>query len=216
MEYSESSEQCFVGKLLNDSCHLLTYSRKTVFLLFSDLCESDRHLLLWRAGIPLQPSASDIVCLHHEKRFLSRYESLQKFCCDPFSVRKKHVTKSLRTVNDDLAKLLQLKPGQKLFLCKTCQERVAEGKDESSSESEEEYRPEICYAEAMTSSVATSGCSPLKFVSERDKVGYAKRKVQQMHTVTKTTMACALAVSSEALDSPGDPEYPVVLICVIW
>jgi len=70
---------------------LQTYGRKTG--LFSEVSENDTHLLLWRAGIALEPSTSDKLCFHHEKLFLSRYEGLQRFCCDPFTVHKKHATK---------------------------------------------------------------------------------------------------------------------------
>ena len=58
----------------------------------------------------------------------------------------------------------------------------------------------------MNQSVLALGCSPLKSVSERDKVGYAKRKIKRMHEATKAKMAGALALSAEPLESPVKSE----------
>src|SRR5215470_1488699 len=106
-----SGDSCFIGTQLRDVCHLLTYCRNKGFLLFSDLSENDRRLLLLRTGISSKPSNSDTLCFHHQVFFLSRYESFQKFCCDPFRVHKKHVTKSLRIADATLAEKLQISQG---------------------------------------------------------------------------------------------------------
>ena len=188
---------------MSDICHLQAYSRKVGFLLFSIISENDRRLVLWRTGISVEPSTSDTLCFHHEKLFLSRYESLQKFCCDPFNVHKKHVTKSLRVVNVELAELLQVKPGQKL--CNRCEQRIT-NKEENASESDVDYKPDTCDVDAKNQSVLALGCSLLKSVSERDEVSYAKRKIERMQEATKAKMAGALALSAEPLESPVKSE----------
>jgi hypothetical protein len=196
-------EPCFVGGQLNDACHLLVYCRKKGFLSITDLSDDDRQLLLWRTGIESQPSSLERICLHHEALFLSRYESIQKFCCDPFNVHTKRVTKSLRVIDTALAEKLHAKPGQKL--CKACQQKA---KNDSDSESCEEYLPEEQSMTELNDSVLALGCSPLKLKStgDRDKLGYAKSKVQRMHEATKAKMASALSIPADLLESPVEPE----------
>ena len=205
-------EACFIGRHLSDTCHLQTYSRKVGFLLFSIISENDRRLVLWRTGISVEPSTSDTLCFHHENLFLSRCESLQKFCRDPFSGHKKHVTKSLRVVNVELAELLQVKPGQKL--CKRCEQRIS-NKEENASESNVDYKPDTCDVDAMNHSVLALGCSPLKSVSEHDKVGYAERKIKRMQEATKAKMAGALALSAEALEAEYIVDMSVGFLSII-
>jgi len=144
------------------------------------------------------------LCFHHQVFFLSRYESFQKFCCDPFRVHKKHVTKSLRIADATLAEKLQIKPGQKL--CKACQQRAKVDDEDSASASGEEYQPESCSVAELNESMSAIGGTPLKTVSERDKVGYAKGKIRRMHVAMKSKLAEALTIPTESLDSSTEPE----------
>lgn len=68
-----------------------TYCTKTGGIAIKQLQAGDRQLLNWRCGFSL-----DEVCFHLEKLYLTRYESLQKTCADPFKCHKKHVTSKFR------------------------------------------------------------------------------------------------------------------------
>lgn len=81
---------CKIGLHLNDECHKLTYCRRSGFVSCSELSQGDKDLLQWRSGVHL--TSQDQICMHHEKLYLSRFETLQKYCSDPFSIHKKHVT----------------------------------------------------------------------------------------------------------------------------
>lgn len=88
-----TDRSCFIGIQLDEECHKTTYCRTSGFKSLSDLESSDRHLLEWRTGIV--SANTDRVCFHHEKVYLSRYESLQKFCCDPDQIHNKRVRSKL-------------------------------------------------------------------------------------------------------------------------
>ena len=88
---ASSSEKCKLGLELNENCHLMIFCRESGICALSDLEQSDQELLKWRSAIDLK--ANDVICLHHQKKFLVRYESLQKFCIDPNRVHKKRVTR---------------------------------------------------------------------------------------------------------------------------
>ena len=79
-------------------------------------------------------------------------------------------------------------------MCKRCEQRIT-NKEENASESDVDYKPDTCdvHVDAMNHSVLALGCSLLKSVSERDKVSYAKRKIERMQEATKAKMAGALA-----------------------
>ena len=78
---------CTIGTTLNEECHKVTLSiRKGVFVI-RDLTHDQKAILEWRSGTSL--IESNTLCYHHEKKFISRYEYLQKICCDPYKVHKK-------------------------------------------------------------------------------------------------------------------------------
>jgi hypothetical protein len=93
MASSSAIKNCKIGHCKNEHCHKLTYCRKIGLISISELKQKDRELLQWRCEISLDDQ--DQVCFHHEKLYLSRYENLQKYCCDPFSLHKKHITSKL-------------------------------------------------------------------------------------------------------------------------
>ena len=48
----------------------------------------------------------DKICHHQEKAYISRYESLQLYCCDSFKLHKKKISKCLcKTVSELVANL---------------------------------------------------------------------------------------------------------------
>lgn len=56
-------------------------------------------------------------------------------------------------------------------------------------------------------SINTFGCSPLKLVAHKDRVSYAKRKINKIHTATKKKIATVLDVSPDLInDEPKTKE----------
>ena len=82
---------------------------------------------------------------------------------------------SLRTIDAQLAKLLNLKPGQKL--CSNCEQTMK--LEAVSSSTDEDYEPRETTMNALNSSATLLGCSPMTVekLGKRDKVGYGKKKL---------------------------------------
>ena len=55
--------------------------------------------------------------------------------------------------------------------------------------------------ERLSMSVAGFGCSPLKFLSNRDKVGYGKRKLEQVCAAVKDKVAVALDLENDLIEN---------------
>ena len=85
---------CRIGKDLDEECHKLSHSRKTGLIDVGVINKSDRDLIQRRSGVIF--TEKDQLCLHHEKQYLSRYEDLQTFCCDPFSLHKNRITRKFK------------------------------------------------------------------------------------------------------------------------
>lgn len=82
---------CSVGLALNEECHLNRHYRgKHGLMTAPNLSEKKKRLLRWRASIPFEGEESTI-CYHHEKKFISLYENLQRQCCDPYNKHPKAV-----------------------------------------------------------------------------------------------------------------------------
>jgi hypothetical protein len=86
--------KCTIGEALGEDCHLISEAscRKVGFHNVAELSVECQQLLALRTGVSIAALDNNTLCFHHEKIFISRYESLQKFCCDPFKRHKKHVT----------------------------------------------------------------------------------------------------------------------------
>lgn len=82
---------CTIGLQLNDACNMQTYCRKPGLYKLSDLTDESRNLLFWRSGVTIENLGESTICYHHEKIFISRYESLQIHCADPLSRHKTHI-----------------------------------------------------------------------------------------------------------------------------
>ena len=54
--------------------------------------------------------------------------------------------------------------------------------------------------ERLHMSDARFGCSPLKFASNQDKVGYGKRKLEQVCAAVKDKVAVAIDLESDLID----------------
>lgn len=86
---SDTFNPCKIGQQLDDTCHKTSFCRKSGFFKACKFDELEKNLLNLRCGVLL--SNEDQVCYHHEKVYLSRFQNLQKSCCDPFGIHKKRV-----------------------------------------------------------------------------------------------------------------------------
>jgi len=108
-----------------------------------------------------------------------------------------------------MAKLFNVKPGQKM--CPRCYQRCLEesGRVEhqkkqenlSESQSSSEYEPQCSAREAIDLTSKPLGISPMKRVSDRDKLTYGKRKIKKIQAAAKNKVLTALELSSSDLSS---------------
>ena len=71
---------CFIGIELNDECHKLAYCCEKGFAVFSKYSANEKKLIKLRSEVASKED--DNIYLHHEAVFLTKYEWLQKYCCD--------------------------------------------------------------------------------------------------------------------------------------
>ena len=139
-----------------------------------------------------------------EKKYISRYSSLQTTCADPWKIHKSTVKKSLRVLNDlDTAQSLGIKPGQKL--CPTCLKRGKEIKNKCDTESLEEtdedlYESHEDLKEKLDTSFKSLGCSPIKTRNIPSKRSYCSRKVSQIASATKLKVFKVMDIDESEFD----------------
>ena len=95
------NKKCNVGIKLNEDCNVTTYCRLFGKVLFGSLSDDDKHLLCLRTRSSFEEE--DVICYHHEKIYISYYENLQSYCCDPWN--KHH--KTIKNIHESLT-LIQL------------------------------------------------------------------------------------------------------------
>ena len=61
--------------------------------------------------------------------------------------------------------------------------------------------------ERLNMNVAGLGCSPLKFVSNPDKVRYGKRKLEQVRAAVKDKVGLALDLESDLIEDKVDKDH---------
>jgi hypothetical protein len=159
---------CAIAILLNEECHCQRLTnKKTGLLETSHLNAESKHLLAARTGLELQALEDKQICLRHEKKYITRYSSLQMYCADPWKIHKSTIKKSIRVVDDlNFAHSLNIKPGQKLY--RTCRKRAEESKEKSDAETpfktdeEEPYQCQQDIRDKLNKSFEIMGCSPIK------------------------------------------------------
>ena len=112
----EKDYLCCIGKLLKEKCDKTIHYKIKGWLNISDMNQKNVELLEKRTGYV--KNICDNICHHHEKAYISRYESLQLYCCDPFKLYKKKISRGLQKTDSELFAVLKIKPGQKL--CRNC------------------------------------------------------------------------------------------------
>ena len=66
---------------MKDDCNKFTYSKQTGVKKISEYKYEEKLLLEAWAGMSLCDAS--VICYHHNKVILSKYESIQKYCADP-------------------------------------------------------------------------------------------------------------------------------------
>lgn len=108
------------------------------------------------------------------------------------------ITESLRVMNEDLAKSLNMKPGQKL--CPTCRHKVMV--QDADSSSVDSFAPVEANRASFDNSASLLGCSPIKLkTNTADRVGYGKRKLKEIENSAKEKVAEVLDISITTLNS---------------
>ena len=85
-----SDAVCTIGLQLNEECHKKVYCKTVGVISASSISTEQRKLLEWRTGLSIDDDSK--ICCHHEKMYLARFESLQKYCCDPKNIHKRKIT----------------------------------------------------------------------------------------------------------------------------
>ena len=107
----------------------------------------------------------------------------------------------LRIVSVDIAENFSLIPGQKL--CRRCRGSLYDlclPEDEevlTPEDNSDDFKDPVIAKEQLNRSVEVLGCSPIKCVSERDKLNYGKRKLDEVCTAVKEKFGSVLNVASE-------------------
>ena len=108
----------------------------------------------------------------------------------------------LCTISNSVADTYSLVPEKKL--CSNCQISLTIPEEPEEADIDSDFQDTSLERERLNMSVAGFGCSPLKFVSKRNKVGYVKRKLEQVCAAVKGKVAVALDLESDFIEKKED------------
>lgn len=122
------------------------------------------------------------------------------------------IPECLRTIDEEMARKLHLKPGQKLCInClqkeKTdpCEALETVPMDTEDDHPPDDYMPPYSMKESLDSSLVALGCSPLKPTSSTNVAGYAKRKMKQMEKSTRSKVSKVFNLDEKGLEASESP-----------
>jgi len=72
---------CSIGLAKKEECHKESYAQDVGMILFSDLDDKSKRLLQLQAGLSNEVTT---LCRHHKQVLLTKYETYQRACCNPF------------------------------------------------------------------------------------------------------------------------------------
>ena len=197
-----------VGKVLDEKFDLqkfdlLMYSRKVGRQQIGSLSQEDRDLLTLRVKCTFD-ALSDI-CIHHEKKYIGRYQATQRYCVNPFNTHGIQISKDLRNVDEELALFLNILSGQKL--CKRCKETAKENMkaakndcENNKDDQDSSYLSKDFDRSRFNSSAEALGFSPIKPVGKRDAVSYAQNKAKRMRTGLNEKLANVMEILNKKLN----------------
>ena len=194
---------CNVGNVLDEKCDLLVYSREVGRQQIGSLSQEDRYLLTLRAKCTFD-AFSDI-CLHHEKKYIGRYQATLRYCVHPFNTHGIQISKDLRNVDEELALFLNIIPGQKP--CKRCKETRKENMkaakndcENNKDDQDSSYLSKDFDRSRFNSSAEALSFSPIKPIGKRDAVSYAQNKAKRMKAGLNEKLANVMEISNEELN----------------
>ena len=131
------------------------------------------------------------------------------YCCDPFKLHKKKVSKGLHKTDSELVANLKVKPGQKL--CKNCIKKATEVTEHSAEETdiyddtEEENHCSNTSKLALNESASLLGIPLIKSVGKRDRIGFGKQKVKRFKESIADLVATACDFNKEDILLDNEP-----------
>ena len=197
-----------VGKVLDEKFDLqkfdlLIYSRKVGRQQIGSLSQEDRDLLTLRAKCTFD-ALSDI-CIHHEKKYIGRYQATQRYCVNPFNTHGIQISKDLRNVDEELALFLNILSGQKL--CKRCKETAKENMkaakndcENNKDDQDSSYLSKDFDRSRFDSSAEALDFSPIKPVGKQDAVSYAQNKAKSVKAGLNEKLANVIEISNKELN----------------
>jgi len=211
---------CSVGILMNEEvdCHTVSKHVSSKGLInITELSTEKLELIRWRTG--LQEADLETICLHHENKFFTIFESSQWKCCDPFKLHKKAARSSLRPISMSSAMQFNqsgilVKPGEKL--CTMCRKRCPND-EELQDIHEDDFVPSYAHKEILDSSITELGCSPIKTCGVGDRASYGKRKLNTITQVISDKVVKVLEIPGGAevllgIEKPVERTVKIVVI----
>ena len=200
---------CCLGINLHEDCDKATYCREKKRFNISKYDRQGLELITSRTSYRFKND--DEVCSHHEKVYLSRYESVQKYCNDPFKTHKKNISKGLQIPDQMVIENFGLKPGQKLFVnCMKVIKESATEQEESIHDDREDNSSNFQCPQSniavLNESAALLGISPIKSIGKRDRAMYGKRRAKKFKESVNDLIASTCHVSAEDLSPSNDNE----------
>ena len=143
----------------------------------------------------------DVRCIHHEKKYIGRYQATQRYCVNPFNTHGIQISKDLRNVDEELGLFLNILSGQKL--CKRCKETAKENMkaakndcENNKDDQDSSYLSKDFDRSRFNSSAEALRFSPIKPVGKRD----ALNKANRMKAGLNEKLANVMEMSNEELN----------------
>ena len=189
---------CSIGLADNSLCHQKTYNAVIGLKTLQEFKLDEQRLLILRSAQDLKSNST--VCLHHKSLLLTKFEFLQKKCCNPFSINNHNVKSNLQALSEAQAEQLKpltnksVKPGQKLCIsCKVNMYKQLPMSYSSASDLPASDASAMEISDRVNTSLVSLGVSPIKIqkISKRDSKGYVKRKICKVQGDIGSSIAVA-------------------------
>lgn len=112
----------------SSKCHLTTLIPNKGIKLLNEYKLEDQQLISRRSGLTFDETS--LICLHHQALLLTKYDMLQKSCCNPFG-KKNHMPsarKNLRPITleiaDHMKDQMKIDVSNKCFICTFAKFRI--------------------------------------------------------------------------------------------
>lgn len=204
--------KCSIGEITSESCENSSYSFISEMKPISDFSLIEKEILSIRI-----PGELHTICTYHKKKYLHKYHHLfGQTCCDPFSVHKKIVKKSLREITLELSKnllgKLTVTPGKSL--CSACYMKIQPRNNEIFEcenlviDEDPEYEPSSSALSNLNKVCDVIGVSPLKIqkLRKEKRIGAAKKKFLEIQQNIKRKFETSLDIDAISSDTDSNNE----------